>query len=224
MLTRLAEIGMDIAEAAGAAARASLAGEGPANDRIDPGLTYSRAARAVRMTIALQSRLLADLAALDRGEALAREAKVQARRSRIHHIVSKAIEAEHRDVRDIVVLNHETQERLRDEDDYGDLLELPLGEAVARICRELGLSPDWGDLGVAFGAMPDPSSPGEAKRRPEEPAAPPCPPPDFSGAVAAAGTPGLRSFGPAPEDDGHLGSIGGSNGASGLWPSRPSPG
>src|SRR5687767_8630850 len=70
MLTRLAEIGMEIAEACGREAVAAPgAGEGAAQtpERLrDPGLAFARVARAVRMTIALQSRLAKDLAALDR--------------------------------------------------------------------------------------------------------------------------------------------------------------
>src|SRR4051794_18794903 len=65
-LTRLAEIGMEIAEAAGRQAAAAQSDAGEAALPGDPGLTYSRAARAVRLTIALQSRLAKDLAALDR--------------------------------------------------------------------------------------------------------------------------------------------------------------
>jgi hypothetical protein len=127
MLTRLAEIGMEIAEAAPAAA--------------DPALTYARVARAVRMTIALQSRLLKDLAALDRTDALARSAQVQARTRRIHRLVEQAIETQHDDEDEIERLSGDAWERLRDEDDCADLFERPIAETVARICRELGLSP-----------------------------------------------------------------------------------
>ncbi|OYX34496.1 MAG: hypothetical protein B7Y99_05225 [Caulobacterales bacterium 32-69-10] len=54
MLERLAEIGMEIAEDAGRMSRSQAEGVAQA---ADPGLTYSRAARAVRLTIALQQRL-----------------------------------------------------------------------------------------------------------------------------------------------------------------------
>jgi hypothetical protein len=53
MLERLAEIGMQIAEAAGRQARATGEGEGAAVP--DPALSFSRTARAVRLTIALQA-------------------------------------------------------------------------------------------------------------------------------------------------------------------------
>ena len=66
VLTELTGIGMEIARAAGRAAVAGL--DGAPGAGADPGLTYTRAARTVRMCIALQSRLLNDLEALDRGE------------------------------------------------------------------------------------------------------------------------------------------------------------
>jgi hypothetical protein len=134
LLTRLADIGMDIAEVAGIRARASLDADA-AEPTVDPGLTYARAARAVRLTIALQSRLLKDLAALDRTE-------TEARKRRIHRIVERAIETEHDDADEIERLSDEARERLWDEDDCGDLLDRPIEEIVASICRDLGLDPD----------------------------------------------------------------------------------
>ena len=77
MLTRLAEIGLNAAAAVErrALALAEASGEaGPIGT--DPGLAYARIARAVRMTIALQSRLLKELAAP--GEAEPRAPKLTA--------------------------------------------------------------------------------------------------------------------------------------------------
>jgi hypothetical protein len=68
VLTELAEIGMEIARGAGRCAVESLEGDAAATGP-DPTLAYSRAARAVRMTIALQARLLKALPELDRAEA-----------------------------------------------------------------------------------------------------------------------------------------------------------
>ena len=67
-LDRLAEMGMRIAEAATNRAVAGLEGETDKGDRRDPTLAYGRAARAVRMCFALQTRLMDALSALDRAE------------------------------------------------------------------------------------------------------------------------------------------------------------
>ena len=174
LLTRLADIGMEIAEAAGRRAVAAL-DEGKPDDARDATLAYDRAARAVRLTIALQARLLGDLPDLEKAEARARSEKTNDRVNRIHRIVERALEADPEggwDWRRSAAL----RERLRDRDDYGALLKLSLGEAVARICKDLGLSPDWSGLLVEGWAdvgadEKSPSSSGVAQRRPEDPAA-----------------------------------------------------
>jgi hypothetical protein len=156
MLTRLAEMGMAIAEAterwALAALDAAAAALGPPEGglpalpggfRGDPGLVYSRVARAVRLTLMLQTRLLKELPALGRAETLARTAQEQARRERAHRMVERAIRAEHDDADDVEQLSEDAWERLRDEDLGDGLGERPLSEVVARICQDLGLSPDW---------------------------------------------------------------------------------
>ena len=90
MLDRLAAIGMEIAEACGREAKAppTEAPEGAA--RPHTGLVFARVARAVRMTIALQSRLAKDLAALDRAEDIAERARKTKRRTRLAHLVEEA--------------------------------------------------------------------------------------------------------------------------------------
>ena len=144
LLTELADIGMEIARAAGRQAVAALEGEAePA--KVDPGLTYTRAARAVRMTIALQARLLKELPALDRADAAVRREQTHARKLQIHRLVKQVIEAEPED--EIEALSGGLWERLHDADEYGDLIRRPVGEVVASICKDLGLSPDWGGLG-----------------------------------------------------------------------------
>jgi hypothetical protein len=158
MLTRLAEIGMEIAEAAGRRACAlaeggeaapSLVAQGP-----DPGLAYARAARAVRLTIALQSRLAKDLAALDEAQARANGAEAARRRDRAHAHVEQAAEDQRDDTDEVEALSSRAWERLTDLDD-DDLLLRPIGEVVARICEDLGLSPAF-----VASAFPDaPSAP-----------------------------------------------------------------
>ena len=143
MLTRLVEIGMEIAEAAGRRAVAALEGEAPpATTAGDPALAYARAARAVRMTIALQARLLKDLPALDRADAVVRSEAAHARRRRIHRLVEQAIAAGGEDADEIEQLSDDAWERLRDADEYAALMTCPLAEAAARIAKDLGLSPD----------------------------------------------------------------------------------
>ena len=167
MLTRLAEVGMQIAEAAGRRAVAVLEGEPP--DGSDPGLTYARAARAVRMSIALQARLAKDLLALDRDEASDRATQASARRERIHRLVERAIRDAHDDEDDIEQLSDDARENLMDHEAFGDLDGRPFGEVVARICKDLGLSPDWGWAGEGSasldGGAAGPPGPGSAPAR-----------------------------------------------------------
>jgi hypothetical protein len=137
MLTRLAEIGMEIAEEAGrqATGRGRPAEGTPMRD---PGLIYARVARAVRMTIALQSRLTDDLAGLARAADMARAD----RRRRLDRLVERAVEAEHAEGDDTGRLRDEARERLTDAELDAELDGLTFVEAVARICEDLGLSPD----------------------------------------------------------------------------------
>ncbi|HTI67893.1 MAG TPA: hypothetical protein VL460_10165 [Caulobacteraceae bacterium] len=179
MLTRLAEIGMEIAEAAGRKARALA--EGGETGAVDPGLSYARAARAVRLTIALQSRLAKDLAGLGRAETLARVAEAARRRDRIHRRVEQAIGTERYDEDEVERLSSDAWERLTDEDD-GDLLERPIDEVVARICQDLGLSPTECEGGVegSLGHPAGDSSPASRWSR-----TPYSPRPALAGEVAA---------------------------------------
>ncbi|HUO23017.1 MAG TPA: hypothetical protein VMU59_10925 [Caulobacteraceae bacterium] len=119
-------------------------------------MAYARAARAVRMTVMLQSRVLRDLEAAERQAGLRefddrarREAARQARKGRVARIVRRVAEAcadaeaqGQEGARDV---NLDGIERL-DEDVFGDVLTRPMGEIVARICDYLGLEPDWSDL------------------------------------------------------------------------------
>ncbi len=172
MLTRLAQIGLNIAEAverqavaqAQVAERAAEPGAAPVEvcvGRSEPGLVYSKVARAVRLTLALRAKAVKDLLALDQGEAQARQARDQAaaeivaeadpmerRRERIDRIVRRLIEAEESDRKEVERLSSDIWERLEDEDGdiYGDLMARPIGEVVAQICEDLGLSPDWNAL------------------------------------------------------------------------------
>jgi hypothetical protein len=194
LLTRLADIGMEIAEAAGR--RAAALAETPASpaDAADPALAYARAARAVRLTVALQSRLLAERAALGRAQAQARAAEAGRRRERIHAKVERTLETDRADADEVEELSSRVWEQLRETED-DDLADRPVAEVVARICRDLGLSPAW--AAAAF-AGPDPAALGPAAAEPA----------DFTPAPAGAGcaatgrafalTAGRGSVGPPP--------------------------
>jgi hypothetical protein len=160
MLSRLAEIGMEIAEACGRDARAAANADPQAPARASPheiGLVFARVARAVRMTIALQQRLAGDLADLDRADARAQSARRLERRVRLSRMAGQAAEAaidarrrsglefwsdEEAIEADIERLSSETLERLIDAED-GDLWGRPFDEVVAGIAKDLGLSPEW---------------------------------------------------------------------------------
>jgi hypothetical protein len=178
MLSRLARMGMDIAEAV---RRDACDTPQPPQDTPhdaaparDPGLVFARVARAVRMTIALQSRLAKDLAALDRADQDAERAAKTRRRIRLSRLVEQAAEAgvaarreagggywadEDAVEDEIEQLSAEAYERLVDAED-GVLDGLSFEAVVAGVVADLGLSPDWtARLRAAAAAPLDPSAP-----------------------------------------------------------------
>jgi hypothetical protein len=160
MLQELAEIGMEMARAVRdeVLARADAAGEGaeaPARaspfGAADLGLVYSRIARAVRQSIALETRVAegiekARVERERRGVEAARRG-LERRQADIRDFVAQAVEAEaaERKTPDEGVerLLDDLDERLAD-GDYDDVLaDAPIAELVARICLDLGVTPDW---------------------------------------------------------------------------------
>lgn len=187
MLTTLAEIGLDLAAETARRVKCD-----PDADGAGHAMAYSRIARAVRLTIALQSKVMAELIALDEAETngiRAREAdaeaagrrRVDARAHRVERIVHRIVDAEIDDEDAADRLCGDAWERLVDDDIYGDLSDRPIGEIVALICRDLGLSPDWSRWA------------GEAWAEAEAEAAPPSSP--FA-ACAAAAVAELATLGP----------------------------
>jgi hypothetical protein len=162
LLGRLAEAGLEIAlaierQATGMATSAGAQGDTTAVARGDIALAYARVARAVRMTVALQSKRIKELQALEEGAAralVAAEAEEDdarldledARKARVERIVTRVIKAQLDDEDAVERLADEASERLDDEDLYGDVLARPFSEIVADICRDLGLDPDWSRL------------------------------------------------------------------------------
>jgi hypothetical protein len=165
LLGRLAEVGLNIALAVERQATGKLEiGEAPV--AADVSLAYARVSRAVRMTIALQSKLIAEQRALEADEPPP-QTPLYIRKARVERIVERVIKAEHEgadaealeETLDRLVI--EAGERLDDEDVYGDVLTRPMSEVLAQICKDLGLSPDWPSLAQEPWAQAEISS-GEA--------------------------------------------------------------
>lgn len=208
VLGRLAEVGLNVALAieqqATAAAEEPDAAEPPPASRPgrvvqgDIALAYARASRAVRLTVALQAKLIKDLQALDetaarlrRGEQVdaerERQAREAARKERVERIIERVIRAELSDEDEADRLAEAAWERLDHDEFYGDLLAQPIGEIIARVCRDLGLAPDWsrlaeeawarqeidsGAAGSPFLALSWPDPPGRAAAAHRPPAEP----------------------------------------------------
>jgi hypothetical protein len=151
-LDALAQLGLELARA--------VAGQG-AEHPAEATRSFARASRTVRMAGLLQSRLIKDMEALrrsrivfaplDEEEARLAAARERARldpadghKARVERIVERQVKARHKRDEDAVErLMQEAAERLDDDDIYGDVLNRPVGELVALICRDLGVEPDW---------------------------------------------------------------------------------
>ncbi len=166
-LGRLAEVGLRIAEAIGDQAQTVAADPG-GDDALTARTTaslnacamgYARVARAVRMTLALQSRLLQPAAEKPSADKTPEEpvtyrfrwmedpaAEKETQRTRVRRLVRRVAEDALLDREVCERLEREAAERLVDEDLYGDPTQRPIGDILAHICRDLGLDPDWGRL------------------------------------------------------------------------------
>jgi hypothetical protein len=184
MLHELAQIGMRLARGV---EREAEAPDVSAGDLV---LKFARVARAVRQTLALETRIEGELATRAREDAAAgavrleREtrARLAGRKTAIRCAVEQAIEAE-ADHHELEGLFDHLEERLQDRADT-DFLDRPVGELVARICRDIGVTPDMSlwqdeDWAIAEGVT---ARPADAPEVPEVPEAPPppaaVPPPD----------------------------------------------
>jgi hypothetical protein len=144
-LERLSEIAMEMAEAVGRQARARAQGEpgdepaGPAEADLGEAVrVFDRVARAVRLTVALQSRLVEALQALDQD----RKRQARERRVEVKRIVGRVIDEAYDRQGVTWRSTRHVHERL-DRDDIYDLLDRPVSEVIALICNDLNLSPDW---------------------------------------------------------------------------------
>ena len=174
-LDELAEMGLNVARAIERQALAVLADEAqPPADGVAPGdigLAFARVSRAVRMTIALQSRLIGELQTLDRATAFdARCARINRAALRsllddpsMEGIVERILKAEHPDPEQGEQPDGEAAER--PEDLYGDVRSRSFDEIVALICEDLGLEPEWGSgftspIAAAMAGEGPPADPG----------------------------------------------------------------
>jgi hypothetical protein len=153
MLEELAEIGMTLARAVQQQVLDQAAAE-PAEAAEQPGagnlaLVFSRISRAVRQTIALEAKLAEEGRTRDEQTAAeqARRAVVdgrerkQRRRAQAKRFIEQAVDIEAADHDAAEELLWELDERLDDVE--ADFADRPIGEIVARICRDMGLAPEW---------------------------------------------------------------------------------
>ena len=157
VLEELAEIGMQLARAV-----RDEALEAPTERAAELALTFSRVARAVRQTVALEARLARDAEtqaqdAADRRERRAAGERfdlVRRRKAQVRDVVERAIESDAADS-DREHLLDDLYERLEDDLYDADFAEQPVGELIARICKDLGVAVDpglWAD--EAWGLPP----------------------------------------------------------------------
>jgi hypothetical protein len=154
ILGQLAEGGLEIARAIERAATDE--GSDDAVRAAAP-MAYARVARAVRLTILLQSKLIADLQALEakaarevRSEKIDQKVDrpdlLRRQMARIHRIVRRVAWAQGKAIEEVERLARDAVDRLDQDELYGDLLSRPVSEIIAHICRDLRLEPDWPQL------------------------------------------------------------------------------
>ena len=157
MLQRLLEIAMTLAEGVEQEAVAQQAGDQP-SPGVDPTLKLSRVSRCIRLTMALEMKTCEALRARQAGFAveceerrkaradqvrLAEDARLLRREQTVHEVMDEIIRAEHPDREDREAVEEECYALLNDDEDYEDMLYRPIGETIARLCKDLDLTPDW---------------------------------------------------------------------------------
>jgi hypothetical protein len=135
-----------------------------------------------RQTVALEAKLAEEvqsgraerstLGVSDRWRSARRKRQAKA-------IVGEIIEAETASDFEANRLFNERDERLDDGDEEADFADRPIGELVARICRDLGITPDWSlfedhDWAIEEARIRPPGSPFAATSGEDQP--PPDPP------------------------------------------------
>jgi len=159
LLGRLAEVGLNIAIAIERQAQGAAPDARP-EDSVPPevfhgdlALAFARVSRSVRMTIALQSKLIGE-----RRRGWVEPARVpaadgrEARRARVQRAIEQMAWEDHE-----AAEQAEGAERLEDGDEFGDILNRPDIDIVDEICRELDLAEDWPGRAEETWAREDPA-------------------------------------------------------------------
>src|SRR6185437_7233157 len=142
-------------------------------------LTFSRVARAVRQTVALEARLAEDRRtrpAERSALSVATRWRSTRRKRQVEEIVGDIIEAEPHLELETDRLLADLDERLHDGDEEADFADRPIGELVARICRDLGIDPDWSRFEAEDWAIEEARAQTPGSPFADPPDAPPDPP------------------------------------------------
>ena len=155
MLSRLAEIAMELAEAQGAYVKARLIAASADGASLapneDPTAPFNKIAQTVRRILALRAKLAHDIG-VDHRHLLGQRDGRRAKLAKAHKDTKRNdIEAGFRDAlaEDFADEDQEEVERyleyveeLFDRDELHGYLDRPVGETVARLCKTLGLDPN----------------------------------------------------------------------------------
>jgi hypothetical protein len=160
LLQELTEIGMKLARELGSGETP----EAPTNDKApakvsDPAAAFAPLSRAIRLTLALEARTGEEIRDLKAGVVRMREARrvVDAEEARKAHAarewqvpaqVMSVIEAQCESPEEIEILATAMNERLEEDEAYLFYQYRPLRETVERLCKDLGLNPDWDSWGA----------------------------------------------------------------------------
>ena len=138
-LAELGEIGMELARLVRrqAAEQAAANPDGAVDESL--GLVFARIARAVRQTFALEARLAEER---QMAQAATAARRVERRKTQVRTAVERVLDAE-ADESEAENLVYDLTERLESDYEDADFTDRPIGELVARICRDLGVTPDW---------------------------------------------------------------------------------
>jgi len=149
LLEELAEIGMELARALkpGAEPDKTTASEAPGKD---PAAAFAPLSRAIRLTLALEARTDQDLRDLKAGVSRARkEARAKAahdcgaREQQVRELVLNVAERECESLEAFDDIEEALQERLDYDEAYNESGQRPVRQTVERLCKDLGLTPDW---------------------------------------------------------------------------------
>ena len=169
---------MGMALAAAITKRVTEAPPGPDADLSHAAMDFARVSRAVRMTFALQSRLVAEFK--DAGQAAKAgqggEDPIEVfgrpdivdhdvvRKRQLRGVVERLAQGAALERETVERLVREAGERLEDDGFFRDITKRPISEMVALICKDLVLQPNWEQLSGEWWAQseikqPPPGSP-----------------------------------------------------------------